>query len=210
MLPGSEFLYECPECGHKFKNQSLLSGNTFGADFFSDGRCIAVMLPEYPDFTKCGGCGKIMRLSKLSPVMEIEVSSGEWMSRETYPYAKFLNIDDYLSALDEKEFSNREDECVIRLHLLWLFNDSVRYGQIPGEQIEMPEIWSENCSRLKNLLNEETPRDIMLKAELCRNLGEFDDCIDLVNRIEDDNYNEVKKLLLSECSRKNKYVIKTD
>jgi len=67
MVIGSDIYYKCPACGKVLKNRSILSGNTFGATFYSDGRRNALMLPDIPNLTKCPKCqytAKIMRLRK--------------------------------------------------------------------------------------------------------------------------------------------------
>jgi len=52
MMPGPDIIYKCPKCGSFLKNKSLMSGNTIGACHYSDGKVIAMMMPEYPYITK--------------------------------------------------------------------------------------------------------------------------------------------------------------
>ena len=44
MLPGPTIIRECPECGQPIKQWTLLSGNAFGARFWTDGKPDAPML----------------------------------------------------------------------------------------------------------------------------------------------------------------------
>lgn len=46
MLPGNPQILTCPYCGQTKNIMSLLSGNTFGAQLWSDNKQIAPMLPE--------------------------------------------------------------------------------------------------------------------------------------------------------------------
>lgn len=54
MQLGPDKYYKCPNCGAYLYTHTLLSGNTFGAREYSDGKMVAPMLPECPNLTKCG------------------------------------------------------------------------------------------------------------------------------------------------------------
>lgn len=46
MLPGPTIIIACPLCGQYAKKRTIISGNTFGAKLWSDGKRISPMLPE--------------------------------------------------------------------------------------------------------------------------------------------------------------------
>ena len=46
MMPGNPRILICPFCGTEKQIMSLISGNTFGAELWSDNKQIAPMLPE--------------------------------------------------------------------------------------------------------------------------------------------------------------------
>ena len=64
MMPGPPRILTCPFCSAKKEVLSLMSGNTFGAELWSDGKQIAPMLPEISFVQKCPGCGKYYLLSR--------------------------------------------------------------------------------------------------------------------------------------------------
>ena len=68
MLPGPDYIYECPKCQNHVVRGSLTSGNTFGQKLFSDGKTIAPMLPRFPDLTKCPKCKTIFWMHKVKEV----------------------------------------------------------------------------------------------------------------------------------------------
>jgi hypothetical protein len=72
MLPGPTYFYQCPNCDNLLRRDSLNSGNTFGSEYYSDGKRIAPMLPEFPNLTKCSKCNTIFWLSKLKPYVELQ------------------------------------------------------------------------------------------------------------------------------------------
>ena len=68
MKPGPDYIYKCPVCGKLVKRGSLMSGNTFGAKLYSDGKNDAPMLPDFPNLSKCAKCDTIFNLRELKEV----------------------------------------------------------------------------------------------------------------------------------------------
>lgn len=58
MIPGPPLRKECPYCQTVKELMSLVSGNTFSAEHWSDTKSIYPMLPTNSDVQKCPGCGK--------------------------------------------------------------------------------------------------------------------------------------------------------
>ena len=67
--------------------------------------------------------------------------------------------------------------------------------------------WYENSNRLLELLNDEDTEDKIRIAELNRNMGNFEKCMEVMDSIEDKNYEWVKVKLRDECIKKNDKVI---
>ena len=207
MLPGPNYIYQCPKCGNLLSNGSLSSGNTIGAQVFSDGKRIAPMLPEYPDLTKCKSCNTIFWLSKLK-----EIGTQEWGDNENSKWqeantAEFLELDDYFEALNNHLAETNDDELFIRERIWWSYNDRLRRGEniFMDEKDEMR--WKENVKNLLKLLDEsKTNRRIMI-AEINRNLGDFKKCIMLIESIDNEELNWLKEKFVNECKRKNRWVV---
>ena len=47
-MPAPPTIIECPHCNDKALKAGILSGNTFGAVSWSDGKMVAPMLPDFP------------------------------------------------------------------------------------------------------------------------------------------------------------------
>ncbi len=207
MLPGPNYIYQCPKCGNLLSNGSLSSGNTIGAQVFSDGKRIAPMLPEYTDLTKCKSCNTIFWLSKLK-----EIGTQEWGDNENSKWqeantAEFLELDDYFEALNNHLAETNDDELFIRERIWWSYNDRLRRGEniFMDEKDEMR--WKENVKNLLKLLDEsKTNRRIMI-AEINRNLGDFKKCIMLIESIDNEELNWLKEKFVNECKRKNRWVV---
>jgi hypothetical protein len=56
MLPGPVLIIACPKCDFLMAKETIQSGNTFGARWWSNGKVDAPMLPNYPKIARCGGC----------------------------------------------------------------------------------------------------------------------------------------------------------
>jgi hypothetical protein len=206
MLPGPDYIYQCPNCGKYLKGRSLRSGNTFGAELFSDGKMIAPMLPTFPDLTKCRKCDAIFWLSSLN-----EIGTDDWNSKnsewENVYYADFLGIEDLHRAL--KITKKKEDTIFIRQQIWWTFNDRVRVGKKTELFIHENEkdLWEQNCNHLLNLLDKDNVNQKIMIAELLRNLGQFERCTNLINELPND-FDWLKTQFETECAKKNTMVFK--
>lgn len=205
---GPNYIYKCPNCGSLLIRETLLSGNTIRAKVYSDGKTIAPMLPEFPDLTKCEKCDHIFWLSKLNKIGSIElddlIKNPEWQNTE---FAQFLGIDDYFKALESGVAENEEEVLFIRQQIWHAYNDRVRWGEnlFVDENDEIK--WKENCYTLISLLDQSDLNASIMIAELKRNLGDFDSCLDILNKIDHEKYKWIKDILVRECALKNKNVI---
>lgn len=68
MKPGPDQLYECPKCSNRIQRGSMMSGNTFGARLYSDGRMDAPMMPSYPNLIACNRCRELLWLDRMKPI----------------------------------------------------------------------------------------------------------------------------------------------
>ena len=152
MLPGPKYLYKCPNCGNLLTKGSLMSGNTFGAKVFSDGKRIAPMLPDFPDLTKCKKCDTIFWLSKLKELGTYEWGDQENLDWQNADEADFLGIEDYFKALDKGLALKRKEEITVRNQIWWAYNDRIREGDkiFKDESDELR--WEGNANKLLTLL----------------------------------------------------------
>ena len=184
-----------------------MSGNTFGAKIFSDGKRIAPMLPEFPDLTKCKKCDTIFWLSKLKEIGTYQWGDKNSSNWEKADNADFLDIEDYFKALNENITENKQEERFIRQSIWWSYNDRKRNGrnQFTDENDEIR--WRENCIELISLLDQTDLNQKIMTAEIHRNLGDFENCNILIQNVDNNDLNWLKEKFINECNRKNKWVI---
>jgi len=211
MLPGPTLIYDCPQCGQKVANESLMSGNTFGARFYSDGRRDALMLPEFPDFIRCKSCGNFFFLSQQSPVDELfdfeEQTNAEVNGIDQ---AEFLGITELERSLGHEVAAKKENEIVIRLQIWRAFNDRTRSGRAMFGNIAEEELWQKNCERLLQLLEPTAAEHIITLAELNRNLGRFEESLQLLEKLSGKEWKKLKQQFIKACKNKQKEVFELE
>ena len=67
--------------------------------------------------------------------------------------------------------------------------------------------WIENIQKLKTLLDQSDINQRIMIAEICRNLGDFETCIKVIQTIDNEELNWLKEKFLNECNKRNKWVM---
>jgi predicted RNA-binding Zn-ribbon protein involved in translation (DUF1610 family) len=164
MMPGNPQILICPFCGKEKQVMSLVSGNTFGAELWSDNKQIAPMLPEISYVQKCPDCGKYYIKARQEVRFAKEGHSFE------QGILSFLEMKEAYSQLMGDGLSEKE-EINVRMMLHHAYNDYYyRSEEKPEIEQEDKRLFHDNGLWLiENLL-----KDGVLKAEFYREIGEFD------------------------------------
>lgn len=180
MTPGPTYVIRCPLCEQLGKYSSIASGNTFGAVYYTDGKRVAPMLPDTPSVMRCGFCRDIFWREAAAEV-------GQFMEQREEPaevdaswlkagYLAEPDEGEYLAALDRLISSTPGEELNIRLLAWWRGNDSHR-GLLPTPAVDNPEVANrrrDNMRALLPLLTTAESADLIMRAEVLRQLGEFE------------------------------------
>src|SRR5437868_5729292 len=122
MRIGRDSVYACPNCDGLVRRRVLLSGNTFGANLWSDGNLAAPMLPK--DFscpiTRCRACGHLF----LYTDELIREESTLPISFELIKQAAPPGVELFESAVAEQIWKTPDQERLLRVMLWWYANDS--------------------------------------------------------------------------------------
>ena len=209
MTPGPNELVKCPACGDYQQRRTLRSGNTVGATFYSDGKRVAPMLPEFPYFIKCPKCGKFFTISR-----EV-ISNDKLADGERSPFVRFLTIDEYKQAIEEGLVNGKDSDILLLRTFLWrAYNDIIRQG---GEIEEKERVfYEENCRTIiaekEDELKDGAPEldgDRLMCAELWRNIGEFDKSKAMLNAISRQNdYKRYIDAIRTACDAKNPLTVR--
>ena len=174
MTPGPTIIRECSACGKHIAQHTIVSGNTFGARFWTDGKRDAPMLPDQPWLVKCQHCGTLLWIDEQEQVGEIDPWASETddsirfadarpgLTPTLHEYAEFLGAG----------VSDRNKERYVRLRVWWAGNDPRREA---GTAMQLDSFEAKNLRAFLVLLDEADETDRLMKAEVLRELGEFYD-----------------------------------
>ncbi len=179
MLPGPTYIRECPHCHGKFTEPSMVSGNTFGAKFWLDGKMDAPMMPSYPAYVGCPHCPASFWLEDTKEVgsiswgEEIEITDlgSNSVQQKNHVRYKSPSEEIYIQGLREANLSP-EKEIYLRSKLMQLYNDVNR-----DQKIQKPasEAQIANWNRLFEILGSIETEQKLLKVEILREMGNFDE-----------------------------------
>ncbi len=204
MQPGPDYIIHCPHCEAPMIKHSIISGNTFGAKSYSDGKRDAPMMPSYPDITICWKCEEIFWVKDAVNATELP----QFYTDSKMNEIRFLNLDEIAKAIENGLSRNKKEEIELRIEMWWFFNDRVRDDEPLFIEDWDEVLYTTNAKRLIELFQSDLDnmdRQIMT-AELQRNLGNFGLCMDMLNKIKDPNCNWIKNKFKEQCDAKNSLV----
>ena len=201
MIPGPDRVIACPSCGALAKHGTLVSGNTFGARLFTDGKQVAPMLPQPPAVVRCHRCRRFYWLEAAEGRGVLEAySPSPGPDADAIPEVEEPTEDEYYQALEEGLAASPEEERTLRLLAMWRRNDAFREEQqLVLVDVTSPPEWRGNLEALNVLVDEESDDDRLLKAEVLRELGEFAAAAEILRRVESPQYVDVVRQMLSLC-----------
>lgn len=204
MILEEPVLVKCPQCGQMYWQENLVSGNTIGSETWSDGKMFAPMLPDIIQMAKCTACQRIFWINQAE---EGDLNEGEDVY--DYPRIKEPGLEDYLCSLEKKNYRNGEQEFYIRLRLWWTYNDMHRYDKGFKEDKELKKELRKNLEELLPLCDENYMESNIMKAEIYRHLGEFENCRKILKKIpEGQGYDKIISKMKRKCLLRNKKVFK--
>jgi hypothetical protein len=170
---------ECPHCKAHVVQEDTLSGNTFGAKIYTDGKREAKMLPDHPALVKCPVCSQLFWVDEAKEV-DVGFEAADGKQKVLAPSEKELIP--YLAS----ETLPKEKEFYLRLRLWWMANDAWRY--VPNSKPAFSPEQVKNLIALSALFDDSLPGHRILKAEIARELGRFDECLLLLSYQFEEDY----------------------
>jgi hypothetical protein len=207
MLLGPGEIINCPSCKETFLKQDLISGNTFGGIYFSDGKNHFPMLPDLPQFACCETCHAFFWLKDV-PYKELPRSYGseEIPAGEDIPYIQQPSAEEFAEAITLKCYRNPEEEEYLRRHLWWELNNKFRGGR-KGEMADQT-LFVENLKALIRLKQSAEPQDLLMLAEMHRELGLFDEALELLKNVKEDRLKSIVRQFREKIKQKDRMVFR--
>lgn len=179
MLPGPTQVLKCPFTGKGIYHPTTMSGNTFGAVLWSDGKLVAPMMYEEPLFVRSphvDDCFWIEDAEVYGEQNELDDNPNPWPEGKEEVTADEVDIFKYLSANPEL---SEERALHLRLTAWWVAND--RYRENNELAWERSERQRESMLSLVALLPQDDPSSCLMKVEIFRQLGLFDEARKFLN-----------------------------
>lgn len=229
MIPGPDQIIACPKCKGLAKHMTLASGNGFGAKIWTDGKGDAPMCPGLPPVVKCHHCAEIYWLEDAEKVGSIDTyrwrlgdgdQDDDSQVNPDWAAAERIQVpteDDYYHALEKGLAKTLEQEKELRILAWWRRNDDDREGYYDDYRDDYPDDYDvigrslagetpislgplrQNLIALTHLLEDESGNDCLMKAEVLRELGEFEAARLVLRRINTPNAAVFVSRIMSLC-----------
>jgi hypothetical protein len=210
MLLGPDQIIACPRCDRLARFQTWMSGTSFGVIAWSDGKRehLGMMPPCPPTVVRCRHCAQYYWLAEARKVGTVAPWRGE--DRQADPAwgaareVKEPTEEEYYQALQGSLAKGSQQERTLRMLAWWRRNDGLRFHPAGGATA------SGGCRRnleaLARLLDEGDECDRLLKAEVLRELGEFEAAKGLLDRAGSALYRGAARQLRDLCNRADRSV----
>lgn len=184
MILNNAEIVACPYCGKHKELLSIVPDNTFKPILWSDGKRITPLLPEVSPVQKCPRCRKYYLYYKqpTKTADHVSFTTGDLSYKEWKEAFAQLNAD---TTLDDR------DKNVFFMRLIQTFNDRYYRGPAPAiytkESIPPQEEYAFIVQIIDSFISYaklETPSAKLLKAELYREAGMFDQCEETLDAID--------------------------
>jgi hypothetical protein len=181
---GPTIVRECPQCKKPLTQFTIGSSNSRGARLWTDGKMVASGLPLRSGLGKCPHCQELFWIGDAKNLGELywlilDDSPEELAKWEKVPQIATPTEADHLVAADAKGVSNEHEEQA-RRWAWWLVNDAIRAN--PGPRYTWSGPRRRNLEKLSLLLDDQKECDVVQKAEIARELGQFEVCLKFLDR----------------------------
>ena len=175
MLPGPTVVRRCPSCGGRFLHPTIASGNTFGARLWSDGYFDAPMLPTDPPFVFVSCCSRVIALCDAE-TLDVLGDQSPFEPVPVLEYWESPDLQQLLAAL--AELREPRDRRVTLLQQLWFRANDARRSRKPGPVRDLAAPVAAALEELLDLYDLSDSDQRLGHAELCRELGRFDEALE--------------------------------
>jgi hypothetical protein len=189
-------LKKCTNCESEFISNSLLSSNTSGAVFYTDGYMSGPMYSEDIYIVKCPKCNSYIWKSSLPTVKHISESEFFRNQGDDNFGSLFNDRIDFKYLLAKPIWTNTEQEKYVRIRACWSYNNKYRTDKFKYIPPAIESYYRENPDATKFLITTEQERNLkrilelfdskneherLMMAEIHRELGNFNQCTSLLD-----------------------------
>ncbi len=177
--PGPDSISACPHCGEPARTSTYSSIAFYGSSTWSDGARLS--FPGFPStIVACMACHRCFREDDAAPVASAEPWDDDGARQiqaqwGDLPYIREPDESEYYLALARGDFpATPEAQREVRLRAWWKRNQPARTSTLPRlDAASLSPEARQNLEALLTLLSADDEQDLLLKAEVYRELGRF-------------------------------------
>lgn len=220
----SVMIKQCPFCKKLIGQFNQASGNTFGGTHWTDGKSIYPMMDPKLSFVKTECCNNLININDLNQIDYIKlypydqdertIKKETWENLQGYRNPDF---DDYMNIVKSSSMS-QEEEKIYRMHAWWAGNDRRRsytseewrksklgnnesFRRYLLSHNEMSANEKDNLNKIFNLLDNHNQKELLTKAEIKRELGDFDESRRLLDHVSDSSLSKYIFFIRELCNK---------
>ncbi|MBM4309614.1 MAG: hypothetical protein FJ119_01530 [Deltaproteobacteria bacterium] len=168
------------------------------------------MLPHPPAVVKCRHCGECYWLDDAKEVGTVdwgpdgnEPTNTEWADAQM---VKEPTEKQYYQAIKKGLAKDKGQEVELRVFAFWRRNDAFRKASRKKKISSEPGLWSTNLEILASLLTEKNDDHRMMKGEVLRHLGRFDEAKQVLGSVESPDYASAVQQIIALCDSRDRCV----
>jgi hypothetical protein len=193
---------KCPCCGVQHRMVKPVKKLT-NFEMYSDGKTVSAELNEALEVSRCCQCNEFFWIEDAPVVANA--------APDELPLVRALSIAEYVAMLaDDSQTVTTDEEEILRMELLWAFNDRVRLGNPLFENDQDRAIWVANMDALSRLLDETDVYSRMVKAEIAREQGRFEIAEKLLQSIKEPQLLPIKRQMTNAIAHQEANVFKLE
>lgn len=180
MIQQPPIVLECPECGEKYLISRESNNPSEKAVLYSDGFFFDETNWRTPNIIGCVTCelGFFPQNGKVIAEPDWDEFHERWaqIKKAEAPTAGALALE-----LRARRNINMLDEIALRIEF-WYSGHHAETGRLLlSKNQKFKQFWNENLIKLETILPSEPNIQLMIKAEINRQLGNFEKCVDLLS-----------------------------
>ena len=180
----------CPRCDHGFSYMAVGSFNTFGATFYTDGFIEGPMYDDQGRLFRCPQCRAIGWNDEF--ICEEPGDDEDELAAVFDGEVGPIPMREYPELLAEAPWRGPDEEKYVRIAAFWAANMPRRAPDSQPAPFNDDE--HRNLLALLDLLGD-TSQDRLMRAEILREMGRFEDCLEVLVGFDDTELETVARLI---------------
>jgi hypothetical protein len=180
----------CPRCDHGFSYMAVGSFNTFGATFYTDGFIEGPMYDDQGRLFRCPQCRAIGWNDEF--ICEEPGDDEDELAAVFDGEVGPIPMREYPELLAEAPWRGPDEEKYVRIAAFWAANMPRRAPDSQPAPFNDDE--HRNLLALLDLLGDSS-QDRLMRAEILREMGRFEECLEVLVGFDDTELETVARLI---------------